>query len=36
MKFVDVVNLTQNAVAQALGTTYMEKLGDFSALSSYQ
>lgn len=36
MKFVDVVNLTQNAVAQALGTEYMTKLGDFSALSSYQ
>ena len=36
MKFVDVVNLTQNAVAQALGTEYMGKLGDFSALSSFQ
>lgn len=35
MKFEDVVSLTQNAVAQAMGTEYMEKLGDFSALSSH-
>lgn len=34
MKFEDVVSITQNAVAQALGDTYMEKLGDFGALQS--
>lgn len=36
MKFNDVVELTQNAVAQTLGSEYMEKLGTLSELSSYQ
>lgn len=36
MKFNDVVELTQNAVAQTLGSGYMEKLGTLSELSSYQ
>ena len=36
MKFNDVVELTQNAVAQTLGSEYMGKLGTLSELSSYQ
>ena len=36
MKHVDVVSLTQEAVAQTMGTDYMEKLGDFAALDSYK
>ena len=36
MKHVDVVSLTQEAVAQTMGTDYMEKLGDFKALDSYK
>lgn len=36
MKFNDVVELTQNAVAQTLGSDYMGKLGTLSELSSYQ
>lgn len=36
MKFTDVVTLTQNAVAQTLGSEYMEKVGEFSALDSYK
>lgn len=36
MKFNDVVELTQNAVAQTLGSEYMEKLGTLSELSSYR
>lgn len=36
MKFNDVVELTQNAVAQTLGSEYMEKLGTLSELSSYK
>ena len=35
MKFTDVVNLTQRAVAQSLGTDYMNKFGSLSELSSY-
>lgn len=36
MKRVDVIDLTQKAVAQAMGTEYMEQLGDLSALESYK
>lgn len=36
MKFNNVVELTQNAVAQTLGSEYMEKLGTLSELTSYQ
>lgn len=36
MKHIDIVTLTQNAVAQTLGTEYMDKLGDISALDSYK
>lgn len=36
MKHVDVVELTQKAVAQTMGTEYMEQLGDFAALDSYK
>lgn len=36
MKHVDVVELTQEAVAQTMGTDYMEELGDFSAVDSYK
>ena len=36
MKFNEVVELTQNAVAQTLGSEYMEKLGTLSELSSYK
>ena len=32
MKFEDVVNLTQSALAQAMGSEYMTKLGTLSAL----
>lgn len=36
MKFVDVVTVVQNAVAQAMGTEYMSKLGDLAKLDSYK
>lgn len=36
MKHVDVVSLTQKAVAQTMGDEYMEQLGDFAALDSYK
>ena len=36
MKFIDVVDLTKSAVAQALGNEYMEKVGNLSALDSYK
>lgn len=36
MKHVDVVALTQKAVAQAMGDTYMEQIGDLGALDSYK
>lgn len=36
MKMTEVAELTQNAIAQAMGSEYMEKLGTFSALSDYQ
>lgn len=36
MKHVDVVKLTQDAVAQTMGAEYMESLGDFSFLDSYK
>lgn len=36
MKFQNVVTLTQNAVAQLMGTQYMEKLGNIAELSSSQ
>ncbi len=36
MKFVDVVTVVQNAVAQAMGTEYMSKLGDLASLDSYK
>ena len=36
MKFTEVAELTQNALAQSMGSEYMGKLGDFSALSDYQ
>lgn len=36
MKHVDVVELTQKAVAQTMGSEYMEQLGDWSALDSYK
>lgn len=36
MKFVDVVTVVQNAVAQAMGSEYMSKLGDLSSLDSYK
>ena len=36
MKSTDVVDLTQKAVAQSLGTEYMNKIGDLSALDSYR
>lgn len=35
MKFNDVVELTQNAVAQTLGSAYMEKDGKLAPLSSF-
>lgn len=36
MKHVDVVELTQKAVAQTMGTEYMEQLGEWGALDSYK
>ena len=36
MKHVDVVTLTQQAVAQTMGTEYMEQLGDWGQLDSYK
>ena len=36
MKLVDVVELTQKAIAQTMGDEYMEKLGDFAELDSYK
>jgi hypothetical protein len=36
MKHVDVVNLTQEAVSQTMGTDYMEKIGDFAGVDSYK
>lgn len=36
MKHVDVVKLTQEAVAQTMGTEYMESLGKFDAIDSYK
>ena len=36
MKFVDVVTVVQNAVAQAMGSEYMSKLGDLASLDSYK
>ena len=36
MKFVDVVTVVQNAVAQAMGSEYMTKLGDLAKLDSYK
>ena len=36
MKFVDVVTVVQNAVAQAMGKEYMSKLGDLASLDSYK
>ena len=36
MKFVDVVTVVQNAVAQAMGAEYMSKLGDLASLDSYK
>jgi len=36
MKFKDVVSLTQKAVAQTLGSEYMEQSGDFGDLDSYK
>ena len=36
MKHVDVVALTQKAVAQTMGAEYMEQLGNLAALESYK
>lgn len=36
MKHVDVVELTQEAVAQTMGTDYMTDIGDFSGINSYK
>lgn len=36
MKHVDVVTLTQQAVAQTMGTEYMEQIGTWSAIDSYK
>ena len=36
MKHVDVVELTQKAVAQTMGTEYMEQLGDWGGIDSYK
>lgn len=36
MKFVDVVTVVQNAVAQAMGSEYMAKVGDLANLDSYR
>lgn len=36
MKFVDVANLTQKAIAQTLGDEYMTNLGNIAELESYK
>lgn len=36
MTFENVVTLTQKAIAQAMGDTYMEQLGDLASLDSYK
>ena len=36
MKFVDVVTVVQNAVAQAMGSEYMAKVGNLADLDSYK
>lgn len=36
MKFVDVTTLTQEAVAQTLGTTYLTKDGKLASIESYK
>ena len=36
MKRTEVAELTQNAIAQSMGSEYMGKLGNFSALSDFQ
>ena len=36
MKFTDIVNLTQTAVAQTLGTTYLEKDGKIASIESFK
>ena len=36
MKRVDVIALTQKAIAQAMGDTFMEQTGDLAALDSYK
>ena len=36
MKFVDVVSVVQTAVAQAMGSDYMAKVGDLAKLDSYK
>ena len=36
MKHVDCVELTQEAVAQTMGTDYMTEIGDFSGVDSYK
>lgn len=36
MKHVDVVSLTQQAVAETMGTDYMEQVGNFDYLDSYK
>ena len=36
MKFTDVVSVVQTAVAQAMGSEYMEKVGDLASLDSYK
>lgn len=36
MVFKDVVDITKEAIAQAMGTEYMDKIGDFAALKSYE
>lgn len=34
MKKIDILNVTKNAIAQTMGTEYMEQLGELSALDS--
>lgn len=36
MKLNDVIELTKNAIAQSMGSEYMEKVGDLSTLDSYR
>lgn len=36
MKFTDITELTQKAIAQTLGDEYMEQAGDIAALDSYK